>query len=203
MSSCCADPTSLYRQVLVRYRAPGHVRFQLPDALCEAGRAQRLEDALRRVDGVYRVDLYRRQGKLSIRYDEAFCDMPALARGLGEGIASAMAESVLPVSGYGLAVLGQSAIAASKPARWLKEKYQEAAETLTAAKLLVQRGRTPAQRERFVLEFCNDVLVLYLIKAHWQAITTQWMRRPWLYRYEWTAAFYMIYLLVRWRRSKR
>jgi hypothetical protein len=51
-----------------------------------------------------------------------------------------------------------------------------------------------------VIHLLNDVLVVFLIKLHWHLITQHWIRRPWEHRYEWMAAGYMIYLLVR---SKR
>jgi hypothetical protein len=57
-------------------------------------------------------------------------------------------------------------------------------------------------KESTVVEFLNDALVLFLIKLHWHMITQHWLREPWRYRYEWMAAIYMIYLLVRSRRPK-
>jgi hypothetical protein len=46
------------------------------------------------------------------------------------------------------------------------------------------------------------VLVLYLIKTHWHLIIQHWLKRPWQFRYEWSAAIYMIYLLVRSKKPK-
>ncbi|TAN49276.1 MAG: cation transporter [Methylococcaceae bacterium] len=189
------DAAALKRQVVVRYRAPGHVRFQLPTALCGGACGEYLLTALRAVDGVYRVDVYPGQGKLSIRYREPSCDFIRVARALNWAIDG------------GGSLLVAAAQLPSRPA-WLRGKYQEVKETWQAVQVLkrrvaLQAGATPEQRERFVLEFLNDVLVFYLTKVHWNAITTLWMRNPWRHRYEWLATFYMVYLLVRWRRSKR
>lgn len=191
---------ALKRQVLVRYRAPGHVRFQLPEALATAECAAHLTAALRAVVGVSRVDFYPGRRKLSIRYQEPVCDFARVARELGAAIAEAWTVERSLVAGGA----GQG----SPRPGWLRGKYQEARETWQAMQVLKQRmaqraGATPEQRERLVLEFLNDVLVFYLTKVHWNAITTQWMRYPWRHRYEWMAAFYLVYLLVRWRRSKR
>ncbi len=61
----------------------------------------------------------------------------------------------------------------------------------------------PWLKESTVVEFLNDALVLFLIKLHWHMITQHWLRQPWRYRYEWLAALYLIYLLVRSRRPKK
>jgi hypothetical protein len=203
MPSHSLDLATIKRQVLLRYRAAGHARFQLPPALCAAQYAEGLLHGLRASDGVYRVDWQPGQGKLSVRYREADCDFRTVAQALGLGIERVWQDGLAQQQAVVVAEPSQ----ASQPVRWLRGKYQELRETLQAMRVLKGRlaqhaGNTPAQRERFLLEFFNDVLVLYLTKIHWNAITTQWMRYPWRHRYEWLAAFYMVYLLVRWRRSK-
>lgn len=203
MSSHSPDLATLKRQVAVRYRAAGHVRFQLPQALCAAQYAEGLLRGLRASEGVYRVDWQPRQGKLSVRYHEPACNFRTVAQALGQGIERVWRDGLAQQQ----ALVAAESSQASQPVRWLRGKYQELRETLQAMRVLKGRlaqhaGSTPAQRERFLLEFLNDVLVLYLTKVHWNAITGQWMRYPWRHRYEWLAAFYMVYLLVRWRRSK-
>jgi hypothetical protein len=53
-----------------------------------------------------------------------------------------------------------------------------------------------------MIDFFNDILVLFLIKLHWTNITQQWLLKPLKYRYEWMALFYMFFLLVRSRKKK-
>lgn len=199
---------SIQEQIFLRYRAEGHVRFEIPDVLCEPVKADRLIAALRRAEGVYRVDLYRRQRKLSIRYLDTVLDFPVLLRRLAQAVAdanrheeretrpSAPAPSKRWVGG-----LRNTAVA-----RWVREKYQEAKETVTAFGIVAGRGlaRPPAllKRETAVIQFLNDILVFYLIKTHWHLITQHWVRRPWQYRYEWMSALYLIFLLVRSRIPK-
>ena len=57
------------RQIVVRHREPGHLRLQLPVALCTGPRADAIESGLRGVAGIYRATLYRAARKLSLRYD--------------------------------------------------------------------------------------------------------------------------------------
>ncbi len=196
---------SLAKQLVVRYRAAGHVRFTLPKPLCQPQPAQQLEEALQRVEGVYRVDLYGRQGKLSIRYSEGLADIKSVASALHDIVSRIEIPPAEPTgyARYGL-VRGKT-----RPgiAGWLEGKYQEAADTLSALRLVPHKGPGPRpvltpERRQFAVDFLTDILVLYLIKLHWGMIFNSWLRRPWQFRYEWMATFYLIFLLVRSRKPK-
>ena len=78
------DPDALSRQIFVRHREPGHVRFALPAELCSLPAASTIEAALRRQDGVYRVTIHAIDRKLSVFYDEHACDLPAVLTALGK-----------------------------------------------------------------------------------------------------------------------
>jgi hypothetical protein len=188
---------SLKKQIVLRYSGAGHVRFDLPAELCEASARARIESALSALDGVYRVSLSPGSRKLSVRFDIAVCDLKAIGRRLGQLVDTGVGQAQGAVS-----------VSAGRPFGWLREKAQEAGETLAAMKIIAGRTMknppkllTPA-RERGFIEFFNDVLVLYLIKLHWHLITQHWLRQPLRYRYEWMAVFYMIFLLVRSRRPR-
>ncbi len=84
---------SLQKQILIRYRGNEHVRFELPTALCAGNAADRMVAGLRRIEGVYRVDLYHRQRKLSVRFDGLVLDFSQLARGLN-AIVDALSDSL-------------------------------------------------------------------------------------------------------------
>lgn len=193
----------LTRQVILRYRAPGHVRFALPKVLCQPEISARLIAEVQTIDGVYRVSLHG--DKLSIRYQEAFCSFNGLARSL-HAIVTRLEQSgklpqVMPRQ-PALARLKQSA-----PVRWLRAKFQEVRETLTAFWILLRQGFKRGSKlvhdpKALAFEFANDVLVLYLIRIHWHRIVTEWIPHPIKYRYEWAAVFYLTYLLVRSRLPK-
>lgn len=192
---------SLKKQIILRYSSAGHVRFDLPAQLCDAAARSHIESALRTLEGIYRVSLSPGSRKLSVRFDIAVCELKTIARKL-----SALVDAGLGQGGGAREMV--AAGGAAGPFRWLREKAQEAGETLEALKIVARRGVknssklvTPG-RERGVIEFFNDVLVLYLIKLHWHMITQHWLRQPLRYRYEWMAVFYMIFLLVRSRRPR-
>ena len=86
---------------------------------------------------------------------------------------------------------------------WFREKLEEARETLKAAGIVAGSSfQAVARRPRWVTEFLNDLVMLYLIKLHWHHIITLWLPNPWRYRYEWMATFYLIYLSVQSRLPK-
>ncbi len=68
------------RRIFVRYRAAGHLRLELPAAICSPASAHCIETALRRQEGVYRVGLHAGERKLSVFYDAHVCDAGAIAR---------------------------------------------------------------------------------------------------------------------------
>ncbi|MGY6213941.1 cation transporter [Methylolobus aquaticus] len=184
-------------EITVRYRASGHARFELPLALCQTAEGARLTAALTPIEGVYRVDLYPRQRKLSVRFIESICSFQNLSEAL-LAVASGTGEH---------SCCGSEATA--RPGKVAPLPLRD--RTGTGLSLLNRRQPAPAGtgllaripvKETTVVEFLNDVLVLFLIKLHWHMITQHWLREPWRYRYEWMAAIYMIYLLVRSRRPK-
>jgi hypothetical protein len=199
---------SLSKEILLRHRSTGHVRFQLPVRLCAAAAAERLTQMLLQLDGVYRVHLYRRQGKLSIRYSEEICPFTTLAKHF--------AAAALDAEKY----LAAQSAAASKTSRfkeklggstvgqWAKNKYREGKETVQALETLGKLGLKKKTAilndpEKAAIDFFNDVLVLYLIKTHWPLITQQWLPKPFKHRYDWLSVFYLMYLLMRSRMPKK
>ena len=204
---------SIAQHVLLRYQADGHLRFDIPAELCEPDAAAALIDGLSAEEGIYRVDLQPRARKLSIRYLDTVCRFADVARRLHALIGSlpqsperSTVRQLVPRPG------GRELAIASVPATqrlrlWLTEKLQEARETLTAMNILIRRSLGSASaavshQPRWIKEFMNDLLMLYLIKLHWHHIITEWLPRPWTHRYEWAATIYLIYLSVQARLPK-
>ncbi len=205
---------SIQTEFVLRYRIEGHIRFQIPAQICEAAIAKAIENGVLVIDGVYRVNLYRRQQKLSIRFQESVCDFKSLARQLHQLLADlekAGAFKQEAVAQTGQFTSWQEKTKARfngfKATRWAKEKYSDAKETVQAAKIITKLSMKKPKAfvndpEKAMIDFFNDILVLFLIKLHWTNITQQWLLKPLKYRYEWMALFYMFYLLVRSRRKK-
>ena len=201
---------SLAEQCILRYRAAGHLRFQIPAELSRGEPAKRLEREIRSLEGVYRVNVYRRQRKLSIRYEPTVCEFGDLVRELRRIVNAS--ERAVPFPAPGKALQPRIArrfterLSRLRPVRWARAKMLETKETAAALGVLAKARLKHApelvqDRERFAIEFFNDVLVLYLIKVHWNLITQKWLPNPVRNRYAWLAVFYLFYLLVRWRRS--
>ena len=203
---------TIQKEFVLRYRDSGHVRFQIPQRACEEKMAGLITEQIVSIQGVTAVRLYRSQKKLSIRFNEAVCNFPNLAKQLFQVLAELEKQGLLEPQS--LAELTKSSRFKLKQrlektgiSRWFGGKYQAAKETIQAAKIvgkLTTRGPKALIRdpEKATINFLNDILVLYLIKAHWTRITQEWLVRPFVYRYEWIEAFYLFFLLVRSRRKK-
>lgn len=202
---------SIQKEFVLRYRVDGHIRFQIPAQICNADAAKAVTDGISGIDGVYRVNLYRSQQKLSIRFNESVCDFKSLARQLFHLLADLEIKGSLkpkPVSKSALwKEKAKSRFGDFKAARWAKEKFVDAKETVQAAKVITKLGMKKPKAilndpEKAIIDFLNDILVIFLIRLHWNDITQNWLVRPLKYRYEWMALFYMFFLLVRSRKKK-
>jgi len=202
---------SIQKEFVLRYRVDGHLRFQIPARICHVDAAKALTDGLSGIDGVYRVNLYRSQQKLSIRFNESVCDFKSLARQLFHLLAELEINGALNPKSVSKSVLWKEKAKAKldtfKAARWAKEKFGDAKETVQAAKVIGKLGmKKPTafmkDPEKTIIDFLNDILVLFLIRLHWNDITQHWLIKPLKHRYEWMALFYMFFLLVRSRKQK-
>lgn len=203
---------AIQKEFVIRHREDGHVRFQVPKRVAEASLVDRLTDAITAINGVQSVKLFRGSRKLSIRYDHNRCRFIELARELFQLVADLEqqglfnAPTTINVTTNANTNLKQR-FKHSRVGRWFDDKIVAAKETAQAAKIigkLSSKGPKALIKnpEKAVIDFLNDILVLYLIKTHWLRITQQWLPKPFVYRYEWLATFYLFYLLVRSRRSK-
>ncbi|MCK4841669.1 MAG: hypothetical protein KAT04_07270 [Methylococcales bacterium] len=205
---------SIQKKITVRYKDEGHVRFQIPELLCNDVVAKTVSAEILKIEGVYKVDLFRKQKKLSIRYKEVFCDFKQLATQLFQllteldekGLLVAPAVDGLNTKKKSIWNL-KSKVQNWKATQWASEKYDDAKDTVQAAKIigkigLKKQGTLIKDPEKAIIDFFNDILVLYLIKLHWGRITQEWLPKPWTFRYQWTAVFYLFYLLMRSRKPK-
>ena len=202
---------SIQKEFVLRYREDGHVRFQIPAQICNDDVAKAVTDGILDIDGVYRVKLYRSQQKLSIRFQESVCDFKSLAKQLFDLLADLETKGALrpkPVSKSALwKEKAKSKLDDFKATRWAKEKFGDAKETVQAAKVITRLGMKKPKAfmkdpEKAVIDFFNDILVLFMVRLHWNDITQHWLVKPLKHRYEWMALFYMFFLLVRSRRQK-
>lgn len=205
----------LAQRIVVRHREPGHLRLELPPELCHASTATVVEGSLRRVEGVYRVGFDLSTRRLSIRFDSHVCTTGDVARHL-----KALLKMVAP---HLPALTARAASAGEAPP---SHSFQETGERMRAAarQTLVRFQaalaglRTPAApegslqaklqpliasalTEKAVTNLLTDIVVFYLIKVHWELITQRWLKDPFKFRYAWLTTFYLVYLLVRYRKQ--
>jgi len=200
---------AIQKQFVLRYREDGHIRFQIPAHFCESVTAKSLTQALLNLEGIYRVHVYTSQKKLSIRYQETVCDFKTLARLLFKIIEDLDKAALSEKKVTQLTKVDSIKTKFKKLSinQWFKRQYQDTKETLQAAKILTKVGLKKQKTllnnpEKAMIDFFNDMLVIFLIKMHWERITKDWIPNPLKYRYEWLAVFYMFFLLMRSRKPK-
>ncbi|MCF7969818.1 MAG: hypothetical protein K9L22_01460 [Methylococcaceae bacterium] len=194
---------SIQKEIILRYKSSGHVRFQIPERLCSPEIATFVADAILQIDGVYQVNLYRNKKKLAIR----FIDETLSFKNLAQQLLTLLTD--LENKGFFMAKvkpaktsLIKNAFSDWKGTRWAKDKYTETKETAQAlgilAKLgLKQKPEILTNPEKALISFFNDVLILFLIKTHWKLISKKWLLEPLKYRYQWLTVFYLMYLFIR------
>lgn len=197
---------SVQKDCVLRYRAEGHLRFEVPAVLCRRSVAPRVAARLAAICGVYRVSFYTRQKKISIHFQETVCDFKQLLKQFSKlltELENAGAFVVHPVTKnptFAHRITTKISQHADKftVTRWIKEK------TISTKKSLL--GQKPnaliKDPEKAIIGFLNDMLVIFLIRLHWEHITELWIPHPFKYRNQWLATFYMFFLLIRSRRPR-
>jgi hypothetical protein len=217
------DTAGIEREVRVRYRDEGHVRFSMPAALANAAAAVYLKQRLLDLDGVHRVDGWLAERKFSVRWHPALCSLRQIALRMREAIREAAAagligEAAAAPPAVPPAVEAPAAAPAARRARtafgrWLdagggglRERVREWRARASALKSYARAKRAGDARlaaidERAVINFLNDITAFYLVKVHWNLITQRWTKAPFAHRYEWLTLSYLVFLLVRYRKQ--
>ncbi|MCK5889784.1 MAG: hypothetical protein KAG19_07560 [Methylococcales bacterium] len=207
---------SIQQQFILRHQSEGYVRFEIPKQFCTPSVAEMFTAKILKIEGVYHAKVFKKQQKLSIRYQDITCEFKQLATQLFQLIADLEQQGALVEKAKKIAIKEttypvnstvKDKIKNWKASRWVSEKYNDAKETAQAVKILSKVGFKKQKAlikdpEKAMIDFFNDILVLYLIKLHWTRITQEWMPKPWAFKYQWTALFYLFYLLLRSRRPK-
>jgi len=234
--SAMIDADSLARRMVVRHKEAGHLRLEFPAELCGPLRAAAIEDALRRLEGVYRVILERYNHKLSVRYDPLQCSQGQVARALrlaldslpDEAVVVGSASETVPAAApanvdpaQALIALGRTvqdgvrrlvgqvsqSFAGNASAPMSEAPAVDSADqpALAAPAGSLQSRLQPlvagALTEKAAINFLNDLVAFYLIKTHWDLITKRWIKLPLAHADAWGAAFYLVFLMVRFRKG--
>jgi hypothetical protein len=179
--------------IQVLHRETGYLRLRLPPELRHPAAGAAIEAGLRGLAGVLRVTLLTAEGKLAVRFDPHVCSAGLVAQRL---------KSLLPELPL-TAVPAPVADAASEPpAENLGERLgQLRGQVVAAMPERFQPVVESALTEKAVTNFFNDIVAFYLIKTHWDLIVKLWIRDPIKYGNAWLTVFYLVFLLVRYRKS--
>lgn len=180
--------------IQVLHRDTGYLRLLLPPSLRNAGAGAMIESALRGVTGVYRVTLLTAEGKLAVRFDPHVCTAGAVALRL-KGVlaefpeeATAAPQDAATAPAAAPADMGERlGVARDRLVQAMPERFQPLVES--------------ALTEKAVTNFFNDIVAFYLIRVHWEQITKLWIKNPVKYGNAWLTVFYLVFLLVRYRKS--
>jgi hypothetical protein len=188
------DAASLSHAIAVRHKEPGHLRLELPARLLDAAARAHLDAGLRELAGVYRVGFEPAGRRMSIRYEPQQCSQQDVARQLRSLLDTLPPESE-PVAAPAAAPLPGAKLIGDA-GKWA-DRFLGG--TIKSRLDPVMKG---ALTEKATLNFLNDVLMFYLIKIHWDLITKRWMKEPLKHADAWLTTFYLIFLLIRFRKGK-
>ena len=199
----------LARRIVVRHREAGYLRLELPAELCHEDAGTVSSAALRAVDGVYRVEFQGAARRLVIAYDEHLCSVVDVARALKTALADVpVPDADVSLAGKSGAVRPGAMRDAIRVARHafadLRGQVERLRRTQAAPGSLQARLQpvlANALTEKAVTNFLNDLIAFYLVRVHWQLITQRWLKEPVKHADAWLAVFYLMFLLVRYRKS--
>lgn len=193
-----ARTDELARRIPVLYRGPGFLRLGLPDELCRPEVAQAIARGLPATPGVAAATVDPDGRRVSIRFEPLTVSAGQVARALFALLA-------------GLPAADESA---TEPPASLANGLQP---VLDRVKALLTPATPPAEgslqariqplvdsalTEKAIVNFFNDIVAFYLIKTHWELITKRWLQNPVAHSNAWLTVFYLVFLLVRYRKSQ-
>ncbi len=142
--------------------------------------------------------------RISIRYDAARLTTVQVARQLFDVLDALPSEPVTAKAGAAATASGWELSDGIQP---LLDKIK----TLIIPAAPAPEGSLQARfqpmvesalTEKAITNFFNDIVAFYLIKVHWELITKRWLQNPVANSNAWLTTFYLVFLLVRYRKTK-
>ena len=199
-----SQAAQLAERIVVCHREPGYLRLELPAELCSQDIAADLEAGVKTLAGVASAAVDTGWQRISIRYDTARLTTAQVARQLFDVV------DALP--------LDAGAAPADEPAgaqAWSMEQgFQPLLDKLKTRLLPAEPPPEGSLQARFlpiidsaltekaITNFFNDIVAFYLIKVHWDLISKRWLQNPVANSNAWLTTFYLVFLLVRYRKTK-
>ena len=197
-----AHTDELARRIVVLHRGAGFLRLELPDELCRPEVAQAITRGLPATPGVAAATVDPDGRRVSIRFEASIVSAGQVARALFALLAGLPAAGESPDE--------SPALSPASFANGLQPLLDRVKALLTPAtppaegslQARFQPLVESALTEKAIVNFFNDIVAFYLIKTHWDLITKRWLQNPIAYSNAWLTVFYLVFLLVRYRKSQ-
>jgi hypothetical protein len=182
--------------IQVLQREEGYLRLRLPGPLRTPDFGATLESSLKALSGVTRTTWLTVEGKLAVRFAPQRLTHADVARRIKALLPAAPPAETPPVTTEPVPSPAEPTSAG------LAERLEDLRAKLIAAaperfRPLVESATT----EKAVTNFFNDIVAFYLIKTHWDLIVKYWIKDPVKFSNAWLTVFYLVFLLVRYRKS--
>lgn len=182
---------SITSSIDVLQRDSGYLRLRLPATLRDAAVGAALEAGLESLPGVQRITWLTGEGKLAVRFDPHACTHADVARRV-KALLAELPQVEAPTA---------TPVAEFAPQN-LAARFDDLRGKLIAAaperfRPLVESATT----EKAITNFTNEIVAFYLIRTHWDLITRLWIKNPVKHGNAWLTVFYLVFLLVRYRKS--
>lgn len=192
----------LAQRIVVLHREPGYLRLELPAEICGEAAMAAIEAGMKSLVGLSSAAVDRGWKRISIRFDAQQCTTAQVARHL---------FSLLPGLPLDEAPAAEPEAA---PSVDLNNGFQPLLDKLKA--IIIPAEPPPegslqarfqpmvesALTEKAITNFFNDIVAFYLIRVHWDLITKRWLQNPVANSNAWLTVFYLVFLLVRYRKTK-
>jgi len=194
------------RRIVVLQRTPGYLRLELPAELCTPDAAAAIEAGMAGAPGLHSAAVDRGWRRISIRWDEAANTAGGIGSRLYALLDNLPVAAVAPQPETGRPPSEAPAPAASSGFQPLLDKLRDRiVQAGGSAPGSLQARMEPvlasALTEKAIINFFNDIVAFYLIRVHWDLITKRWLQNPVAHSNAWLTVFYLVLLLVRYRKT--
>ncbi len=185
----------LARRIVVLQRGAGFLSLELPHELQRRDVGQQIEQHLAAIAGILAAAVDPNGRQLSIRFSAASLSTAQVARAVFSALndlpptEASRPQNTTPGLQPLLDKLKTLLTPATPPvAGSLQARFQPLVES--------------ALTEKAIINFFNDIVAFYLIRTHWDLISKRWLQNPIAHSNAWLTVFYLIFLLIRYRKNQ-
>ena len=185
----------LARRIVVLQRGAGFLSLELPHELQQRDVGQHIEQHLAAITGILAAAVDPNGRQLSIRFSAASLSTAQVARAVFSALndlppaEASRPQNTTPGLQPLLDKLKTLLTPATPPVTGsLQARFQPLVES--------------ALTEKAIINFFNDIVAFYLIRTHWDLISKRWLQNPIAHSNAWLTVFYLIFLLIRYRKNQ-